>query len=245
MNRNIKNGLFGWYEKGAMEKIETLEFKKQMSCKMIYIALCSLSAKQQNNANIECYKFDIARFSSTSEKTVQRYLPELEKLDIISISPQDRESNGKFSKVKIWLKQNNLPAGHLEDSRETAEGSNCPIYINKEIKKEIDKMSNSDFEDFYKSYPRKKGKEIGRVKFLKLDKSLLPKMYKSLEQFKGQEPQFIPHFSTYINQKRWEDEEDVKTYKTLYDEFLDIGGLKFEKKYGFEKRSEMELQQYS
>jgi len=116
MNRNIKLGNFGWYEKGAMQKIESLPFKQQSGCKLIYIAICSFSAKQKNTSEIECYKFDISRFASVSEKTVQRYLPELQKLDIIHITPQDRLSNGKYQKVVIRLRNNNLPDGHIGES---------------------------------------------------------------------------------------------------------------------------------
>lgn len=118
--RNINEGLFGWYEKGAMQLIEDrIERKKQASCKLIYIGICSMSAKQKNSPEITCYKFDLARFASVSEKTVQRYLPELENVGIIKMSPQDRMSNGKFDKVKIWLSNANLTAGHLRDSSET------------------------------------------------------------------------------------------------------------------------------
>lgn len=51
--RNIKNGLYGWYEKEAMKKIESLPFKKQASCKLIYIAICSVSAKNKNNSKVD------------------------------------------------------------------------------------------------------------------------------------------------------------------------------------------------
>jgi len=136
--RDIKNGKFGWYEKEAMRKIETLPFKKQASCKLIYIAICSVSAKNQNSNIVSCYKFDIARYGSVSEKTVQRYLNDLEDLQIIIVSPQDRKSNGKFEKVAISLLSSNQPLDtsetderQMEDSSETQ----SPIYIKKEIKK--------------------------------------------------------------------------------------------------------------
>lgn len=117
-HRNIQNGSFGWYEKSAMQKIETLPRRQQASCKLIYIAICSASAKQKNSPNIECYKFDIARFASVDEKTVQRYLPVLEKLDIISVSPQDRLSDGRYGKIIIWLKLNKFTVGQLQESSE-------------------------------------------------------------------------------------------------------------------------------
>lgn len=137
MTRNIKNGNFGWYEKEAMRKIEDLAFRKQAACKLIYIALCSMSAKNKNSNIIECYKFDIARFASVSEKTVQRHLPELEKLKIIKNNGQSRNFNGKYEKLTITLNGNNLTAGHLGDTSETdgRQMGDCKSDSIKEIKK--------------------------------------------------------------------------------------------------------------
>ncbi|RLI72247.1 MAG: hypothetical protein DRP02_02215 [Candidatus Gerdarchaeota archaeon] len=126
-----------------MEKIESLPFKQQAGCKLIYIAICSFSAKQKNTPEIECYKFDIARFASVSEKTVQRYLPELEKLKIIKIGKQGRTSSGKYEKMTIWLENNNLPVGHIEESCEKVVGklldTKSDIYKENKETKEIKK----------------------------------------------------------------------------------------------------------
>ena len=116
MTRDIKNGRFGWYEKEAMKKIESLPFKEQASCKLIYIALCSMSAKNQNKTVIECYRFDLARFASVSERTVYNKLPLLEEIGIIETEPQARGADGKYKKVRITLKQNNLAVCNLEES---------------------------------------------------------------------------------------------------------------------------------
>lgn len=143
--RDIKAQPFAWTTREAWEKIETLPFKKQMSCKMVYVALSIISKKQKNSEKIEAYKFMIAKYGSMSEKSVQRYLPELENLGIISIEPQDRESNGKFKKCKIWLRDTVFAAGHMEDSSWTDGGQmedtesdinnkdNKPIKTNKDI----------------------------------------------------------------------------------------------------------------
>lgn len=138
--RNIKEAQFGWYEKWAMKKIEDeLPFRKQSGCKLVYIAICSMSAKQKNVAEFDCYKFDIARFASLSEKTVQRCLPLLEVLHIICTIPQDRLSNGKYTKVKIRLIKANSTAGHFGDTAETREHLQSPIYNKKLRNKEITK----------------------------------------------------------------------------------------------------------
>lgn len=219
-NRNIKLGLFGWYEKGAMEKIETLPFKQQAGCKLIYIAICSFSAKQKNTANIECYKFDIARFASVSEKTVQRYLPELERLGIISVPPQDRLSSGKYQKAVITLRQNNLPVGHIEESCEKVVGklldTKSDIYKESKETKERKKDLNSEtFEFFWKMYPKKKAKPkaFEYWKKLDLDESLFRKIITTLNsqmcsaEWQKDGGRFIPYPQRWINEQRWLDED--------------------------------------
>ena len=74
-----------------------------------------------------------------------------------------------------------------------------------------------DFDDFYKLYPRKVGRFVAQRSFKKLseiDKQLayngLVNYIKFWESSKT-EKQFIPHPSTWNNQRRWEDElEDLK-----------------------------------
>ena len=121
MNRNLRSQPFAWTTKEAWEKIETLPYKQQVSCKMIYVSLSIISKKQKNTNEIEAYKFTIAKYGSMSEKTVQRYLPCLEELGIIKIERQDRKSNGKFEKCRIWLYDTLSTVGHLEDSSETVQ----------------------------------------------------------------------------------------------------------------------------
>ena len=76
------------------------------------------------------------------------------------------------------------------------------------------KMTQKDFDDFWKKYPNKQGKEDAQKKFLKLDRTLLLKIFEKLEEFKNSKKwqenggEFIPHGSTWVNGKRWND--DVK-----------------------------------
>lgn len=71
------------------------------------------------------------------------------------------------------------------------------------------------FDDFWRVFPRKEGKEAARKAFRKLKPS--PELRKTITDdirtklmrgtWKTAEKQFIPHPSTYLNGKRWEDEE--------------------------------------
>jgi hypothetical protein len=72
---------------------------------------------------------------------------------------------------------------------------------------EITEGEKIPFETFWELYPRSENKKQANEKWLKLKKSeqeiiieKLPKM------FIGKELNFIPHASTFLNQKRWEDE---------------------------------------
>lgn len=75
----------------------------------------------------------------------------------------------------------------------------------------------SQFEDFYSKYPKKVKKQDVKKWFKKNKPSseLFSSMMNSLEQFRGSKDwlkdkgQYIPYPSTWLNQKRWED-EDIK-----------------------------------
>lgn len=82
-------------------------------------------------------------------------------------------------------------------------------------------QSNSimiDFDRFWKEYPRKVAKSVALGAFNKLNinsgllKIILEDIKKKgkSEQWLKNDGQYIPHPSTYLNQKRWEDEENKK-----------------------------------
>ena len=68
------------------------------------------------------------------------------------------------------------------------------------------------FEDFYKLYPRKESRKNAEKSFKKLSEKDKVLAYKGLEKHvkfwikTGKESQYISHPSTWINQRRWEDE---------------------------------------
>lgn len=76
--------------------------------------------------------------------------------------------------------------------------------------KNKDKMTESHFEKFWQTYPKKEGKKPTRIKFLKLDVELFETIMYALEwqtQSKKWQDGFIPNPETYINQERWNDEK--------------------------------------
>lgn len=78
------------------------------------------------------------------------------------------------------------------------------------------------FEKFYKRYPKKVKKQNVKKWFQKNKPSseLFSSMMNSLEQFRGcedwkkEDGQFIPYPSSWLNQRRWEDEEIETTRKS-------------------------------
>lgn len=76
----------------------------------------------------------------------------------------------------------------------------------------------SSFAKFWKSYPKKTGKGAAQKSWSKITspKTTLEKILSSLEwqiksrQWNKEDGQYIPNPSTYLNQKRWEDEPNAK-----------------------------------
>jgi len=79
------------------------------------------------------------------------------------------------------------------------------------------KSSDPLFVEFWKAYPRKTNKDFAEKVFakLKVDDVLLTKMIQAIHVqnrsvWKDKEQQYIPHPSTWLNGKRWEDEVVAK-----------------------------------
>tara|TARA_Y100000593_G_scaffold44810_1_gene85391 strand:+ start:559 stop:954 length:396 start_codon:yes stop_codon:yes gene_type:complete len=82
------------------------------------------------------------------------------------------------------------------------------------------------FDDFYKLYPRKISRSNAEKSFKRLNKKDKVLAYEGIIKYNKfweenkTEPQYIPYPSTWLNQKRWEDEliiKEVKTSKTNHD----------------------------
>lgn len=86
------------------------------------------------------------------------------------------------------------------------------------------------FNDFWNEYPNKKAKQVAYKSFMKLkpDEKLFNELMDKLQMFKKtkdwqkEEGKYIPYPSTWINQKRWEDELTEKDFKKVTTKDLDI-----------------------
>ena len=104
-----------------------------------------------------------------------------------------------------------------------------------EGEEEVDTEKNNiltDFDTFWKAYPRKEGKRPAQKSWKSLNpsKELVKSILEDLELRKKSEQwedkKFIPHPATYLNQKRWEDEDKhAERKKKEYYQGLEIRRL--------------------
>lgn len=89
----------------------------------------------------------------------------------------------------------------------------------------------SEFETLWKLYPRKKGKEKAKKSYVKARKegTTFEEVQNGLDSFNFYNKElktdikFIPHGSTWFNQKLWTDDNTIKKEKTAYDILEEIG----------------------
>lgn len=123
---------------------------------------------------------------------------------------------------KSYTEIDNKNKGLKQNVRQLSD--KCPHSIDIDIGLDIDivYMCISDFDQFWALYPRKVNKEKARQKFLKLKKDNLPLILDKLnQQIKSKEwekdnGEYIPHPTTWINGKRWEDEIKQESKEEIY-----------------------------
>lgn len=151
--------------------------------------------------------------------------------------------------VQMLQQTNNKSTPEIELEKEIDINNN--IYGQDELDQQLQEKSvktlwEEQFEEFYKNYPKKVKKQDVKKWFKKNKPSseLFSSMMSSLEQFRGskdwlkEKGQFIPYPSTWLNQRRWEDEgmtrkqdktkyEEVKLSEEEYLEKLKNGGKRY------------------
>ena len=98
----------------------------------------------------------------------------------------------------------------------------------------VDKTKEDKFNQFWSLYPRKVKKFVARRTWNRLSKKEIDEIFKVLEdhmiRWKETEIQYVPHASTWLNQKRWEDELEPLPKKELSsDEYYDKKATEFRK----------------
>lgn len=107
------------------------------------------------------------------------------------------------------------------------------------------KMTEKEFTMFWKIYPNRKDKEKAKTKFLKLPINLFPEIIKAVEiqsqsnQWQIEDGRFVPYATTWLNNKRWEDEIDVEAETGLTREELENKKTAREQRPFYEKLNEL------
>ena len=88
----------------------------------------------------------------------------------------------------------------------------CPEQKDSELKVVKKEIKIITFDDFYKKYPVKKSKETAKIKWAKMSAKEQQIAYDGIVNYLStvSEPKFISHPSSYLNQKRWEDEPTLE-----------------------------------
>lgn len=168
--------------------------------------------------------FVFPRRKGVTEATIEKELQNLATIGSILLYDVDGESYLCFPKWKdhqrIQTKVSRFPSpedGDIKNSTvshgESRSESN-PIQSKSEYKSKSESKDNAreDFEKFWSAYPRKAGnKQKAFESFKKADVSLdvllkAIEIQKDSQQWRKDNGQFIPHPTTWLNGKRWEDQ---------------------------------------
>lgn len=107
------------------------------------------------------------------------------------------------------------------ENPESGKPATTKYYLSKERtkgeQKPEEQTTNVEFESFYLSYPRKVAKPQAKKAWSK-NKCVLAEVLPALEQHKKtwKDPQFIPHPATWLNQRRWEDEQPIVKQESTF-----------------------------
>ena len=166
----------------------------------------------------------IAQRNCVCEKTVQRKIKILCDLNIITKIKRKNKTNAyKFNFNKVgdsvvpYEKEGRgLSSVPLERTQLSPIGKDSQESSNNIIK-DISNDNILAFEEFWKNYIRKDGsKQKAKDKYIKILKEknithqlLLDALKKFNKKVEGTETQYIPHCTTWLNQRRWETVEEV------------------------------------
>jgi hypothetical protein len=210
---------FNFYPQDFLTGTMTMSNKQVGS----YIRLLCLQHQQGHLSEEDmltiCGEFDKKVFAKFKQDDNGNYYNE--RLDF------EKEKRNKFieSRMSNLSKENGLNS-HM--------GNHMASHSENEIEKEnVNKSINSIvninslyidlFNSIWSIYPRKEKKQYALDCFVRLDPSpdLVQTIKTAVERAKRskqwQDKQFIPHFSTYLNQRRWEDElpeEEMSSFDT-------------------------------
>ena len=205
---------------------------------------CLMAANHEDNEwewQGQIYKCKPGQFISSldsiakecaSDVKVQSVRTALLKLEKWGFLTNESTKTGRLISIIKWHTYQN---GEEETNKDSNKGltkhqqsTNKELTTNKNVKKDKNEKKKplAGFEDFYKAYPKKKSKGQAEKTWNKLSPTndLLKVILTGLEAAKKSEDwtkengKYIPHPSTWLNAKGWEDEVvEAKDYEVIID----------------------------
>ena len=162
--------------------------------KAILIALADRA-----DENGECFPSydDICRRSCATRNSVSYAIKRFEELGLI-------ERRKRFGKSTVYaLNISSSTQNHTTDTRSSTE---------------LRTSNTEDFDPFWSAYPRKVNKKTAQIAWRNLSKTDKKRARDGLKDFPfSKEERFIPHASTWLRQRRWEDETEEEVTLGVYE----------------------------
>lgn len=184
---------------------------------------------KQNPSNIKNFAIKLHRLMPYSVDVIERSLAELVDEEVLTIEgdvlmQRRMVKDGILSQIRAnagskggKAAKGKSVAGSFAQAKEQANTEYEYEDENEDETKDTKKRMTYDdpgFQSFWSAYPRKTAKKPAQAAFMKLkpDEGLLHKMLEALkqqlttDQWTRDGGQYIPYASTWLNQRRWEDE---------------------------------------
>lgn len=153
-----------------------------------------------------------------SSDTFSKYLKQLTDCGYLTVT-QEKE-HGRFAHNVYTLPDMVVPCPIVSDTEDSGHGemvckSNSSKSNKNKKKNSTTKSSASGFDDFWAVYPKKKAKEAAKKAWAKImpDEELRSVILKAVQaqtnnpDWKKAGGQYIPYPATWLNNRRWEDDE--------------------------------------
>ena len=197
----------------CLNKALKIQFKGQTPTKRLILILLANYCDDQNS----CYPSysHIAKLAGLKDtKHIAGIVKEFEELGLLRIEKRYKEDGGNTSnRYHLTIRGEDNPPHGVETTTPLATTPPNTKDHTKDDKKEY----MYDFKSFWKAYPRKENKHQAQTKYKCIIKKYdQDKLYEMLERYlndievKKMEKKYIPHCSTWLNQKRYLDFEEYE-----------------------------------
>ena len=202
----------------CLNKALKIQFKNQTPTKRLILILLANYCDDANS----CYPSygHIAKLAGLKDtKHIASIVKEFEEIGLLRIEKRYKEDGGNTSnRYHLTIRGEDNPPTGVEATTPLASTPPNTKDYNKDDKKEL----MYDFKKFWSLYPRKENKHQAETKYkLVIKKYDQDKLIEMLTRFlneieaKNMDKKFIPHCSTWLNQKRYLDFEEYEMQEII------------------------------